>query len=336
MAIENKFLKGIQAHRGEPFGLATIVSHIGSTPRSVGTRMALTTTGSLVGTIGGGKLEAGVITALERVMRSGTATILEQSFSGEDAASMDMICGGAVRILLELVTPDRTDFWRVVDHLLAEQAIVVGVRLAGGTTNYFDEMTTEQHYIEFLAANRVGRFELPRLVLAKDGEYYIEPAGMQTNVHLFGAGHVSQALAAITGSVGFRTIIYDDRVEFANQERFLFADQVRVVQPVESVLEMDGLDQNDFIVIVTRGHMHDKSVLERALATRAGYIGMIGSRRKAKLIMDELTAKGFLAEQLARVHAPIGLDIKAETPEEIAVSILAELILERAKIASGS
>jgi xanthine dehydrogenase accessory factor len=133
--------------------------------------------------------------------------------------------------------------------------------------------------------------------------------------------------------VDFRTVVIDDRAEYANAERFARADRINVVPSFHQAFDGLDIDRDSFLVILTRGHLHDKTVLEQALKTDAGYIGMIGSRRKRDLIYRELLDKGFTSEDLGRVHAPIGLAIDAETPEEIAVSIVAELIQVRAGMA---
>jgi xanthine dehydrogenase accessory factor len=125
-------------------------------------------------------------------------------------------------------------------------------------------------------------------------------------------------------------VVLDDRPEFASSERFPRAEQIKVIPSFPQAFEGLEIDRDGYVVIVTRGHLHDKTVLEQALKTDAGYIGMIGSRRKRDLIYRELLTKGFSQAELGRVHAPIGLAIGAETPEEIAVSIVAELIQVRA------
>lgn len=138
-------------------------------------------------------------------------------------------------------------------------------------------------------------------------------------VFLFGAGHVVQPFARLAAFVGFRVRVVDDRSELANAERF------------DDALQATPIDRHAFIVIVTRGHLHDQKVLMQALCTEGGYIGMIGSRRKCEHIFNTLLKQGFIAADLKRVHAPIGLAIEAETPEEIALSIVAEMVKVRAE-----
>lgn len=150
------------------------------------------------------------------------------------------------------------------------------------------------------------------------------------SAYIFGAGHVSQALAQLTQLTDFYTVVLDDRVEFANFDRFPFVDEIMTPTPIQSALLNLSIDEFCYIVIVTRGHLQDKVVLDAALRTSAGYIGMIGSKRKCGLIVEDLKRMGWGDSDFARVNAPIGINISAETPEEIAVSIVAEMIQRRA------
>jgi xanthine dehydrogenase accessory factor len=135
-------------------------------------------------------------------------------------------------------------------------------------------------------------------------------------------------VAHIAGLVGFRVVVIDDRAEFANRERFPSVDEV-VAAPVEEAFEALHVDDDGYVVAITRGHAMDEEVVAHALRTRARYIGMIGSKRKVGGVLGRLRERGFSEADLARVHAPIGIDIEAETVEEIAVSIVGELIAVR-------
>jgi xanthine dehydrogenase accessory factor len=169
--------------------------------------------------------------------------------------------------------------------------------------------------------------------LMEDGSQrcLIEPIGQFSKVFLVGAGHVAQKVALLTPTVGFKTIVLDDRAEYLSEERFPLADQRIVLKDFNNVFRGVAIDTDSSLVIVTRGHSSDKEVLKQALHTEAGYIGMIGSSRKIRATFDLLLQEGVTQADLNSVHTPIGLSIGAETPEEIAISIVAELIQERAK-----
>lgn len=166
------------------------------------------------------------------------------------------------------------------------------------------------------------------LVCGGTVEIFIEPIMSEPKLIILGAGHLGQATAAIAKSIGFSVFIIDDREAFANRERFPEADRIEVREFANS---LDGVpvDSNTFILIVTRGHSHDQMATEVAVKTNAGYVGLVGSRRKIKLIVDALLEKGLAPGLFAKLYAPIGIPIGSETPEEIAVSVAAELIAIR-------
>ena len=170
---------------------------------------------------------------------------------------------------------------------------------------------------------------------AGETAYLLEPVQYPGTVYIFGAGHVSQKLASLTALVGFQTVVLDDRRDYANDQRFPQADDIIVTEDMETCMKDITISGNSYLVIVTRGHAYDMAVLKQALRTDAGYIGMIASKRKRDLIYQYLRQSGIQEDELARVHSPIGIDIEAETPEEIAVSIVAELIQERARLVHG-
>jgi xanthine dehydrogenase accessory factor len=169
------------------------------------------------------------------------------------------------------------------------------------------------------------------LVLSSENkrmEILLEPIFSEPAVYIFGGGHVSEQLASLAKKVHFKVVVIDDREMFANRERFPEADEV-IVSEFERCFDQLNIDDSSYIVIVTRGHLYDGFVLEQALKSNARYIGMIGSKKKIRTLYQNLMQKGMTKETLDRVYAPIGIDINSETPEEIAVSIVAELIKVR-------
>ena len=160
-------------------------------------------------------------------------------------------------------------------------------------------------------------------------DVFVEPVVSDPVLYIFGAGHVSRQTVPCACRVGFQVVVIDDRPDFADTVHFPDARDVYHL-PFEGVMDRLPVHGLSYLVIVTRGHMHDKNVLAQALKTKAAYIGMIGSTRKRDIIYKKLLEEGFTQKDLSRVHSPIGLDIGAETPEEIAISIVAELIKVRA------
>jgi xanthine dehydrogenase accessory factor len=184
---------------------------------------------------------------------------------------------------------------------------------------------------------KVLHFNLTEEEVAGDGmlcggtmDIFIEPILSEPTLFIFGAGHISLSISKIAKIVGFKVIVVDDRAEFANVERFPDADQLFAENFSEAFSKLK-VNRSSYIVIVTRGHKFDKKVLEWAIKSEACYLGMIGSKKKNDTIFSNLQSKGVSKKLLESVHAPIGLDIHAETPEEIAVSIMAEIINVRRK-----
>ena len=164
-------------------------------------------------------------------------------------------------------------------------------------------------------------------------EVLVEPILSEPTVYIFGGGHVSQQLAPLAKRVHFKVVVIDDREMFANKDRFPDADDI-LVSEFERCFETLSIDESSYIVIVTRGHLYDGVVLEEAVRTKARYVGMIGSKKKIRLLFENLQKKGISKETLDRVYAPIGMDIGSQTPEEIAVSIVAQLIKVRSQAPS--
>lgn len=179
---------------------------------------------------------------------------------------------------------------------------------------------------------QLKHFELINEDAAREGmvcggtiDVFLEPIKPSSTLLVFGGGHISFFLSRIAKMLGFHVAIIDDRPEYANAQRFPEADEI-IAQDLSSAVKQLNVDKTSYIVIVTRGHLNDATVLKWAVGTSARYVGMIGSRRKVTTVFNELEANGISKNQLSRVHAPIGLSIGAETPEEIAVSIMAEII----------
>lgn len=325
--------------RKQPLVMALILSQEGSTPRAAGTRMLVGSDGSLEGTIGGGRIEAGVIETARDLLGKPGAVILSFDLTSEIADAMDMICGGKLEILIDSIAPDEanrlffSNLLQMLDHrqkglmvteLLESDGLQVRrsvLRQDGG------EMADSD--LKKAIDSLPKKLRAPALTQSGNRRLFIEPVSAAGTVYFFGAGHVSLQTAILAKRVGFDTVVLDDRIEFANAGRFSDADEVRVLASFEQAFAGLEIHPDSYIVILTRGHLHDKTVLQQALHTPAGYIGMIGSRKKRDAIYRALENEGFAAADFEKVQCPIGLSIGAQTPEEIAVSIVAELILAR-------
>jgi xanthine dehydrogenase accessory factor len=340
--------------------LATIVAQQGSAPRSLGTSFLVLADGGIWGTIGGGLLEAQVILAAGRALEQGRAELLDFQLSGADAAQSEMICGGRLQVYLEPQLPgdpQAADFWGLASQAAGQGPALMATLLRPGPLQGLagrrflwrggglawpppGEASVGLPADLLNVIKSMGTKSQPWLWVGSSqspaGEFYfLEPIFDQPVVYICGGGHISLYLAPLVKMVGFEVVVIDDRPEFAEQTRFATADQV-LVRDFGIVFKDLAIGPNAYLVIVTRGHLHDKEVLAQALAHPVAYVGMIGSRRKRQLIYQALEAEGIGPERLAQVHSPIGLAIGAETPEEIAISIVAELIAVRASVSNGA
>lgn len=173
-----------------------------------------------------------------------------------------------------------------------------------------------------------GTGEEPWMICGGQMDVFLEPILPVETLYLFGAGHLSQSTAAVAKMVGLRVVVIDPRPEYNNNDRFPDAGSL-VVEEYDNAFSELNVDEDSYIVIYTTGHVSDEQCLQFAVGTTAKYVGMIGSKKKVKEIKERLRQKGVSQQQLDEIHAPIGLEINAQTPEEIAVSILAEIIKVR-------
>ena len=310
--------------------------------------MVVTDHGRAIGTIGGGLLEARVLENAKAVLSSRVPLLIPFDMAHSDIASMDMICGGRLDVLLEAIDPGSPaaavyDAWLKADREPDPGLLLVALRLSDGELKSVThgvlqgrqvicgDLDLDPPALEALLRDHAGA-ACPRTVVCSNWTVLIEPLLPAETVFVFGAGHVAQPTARLAKMVGFRVCVVDDRPEFANADRFPGADDIRVVAEFDSALEGLEIGRSGYVVILTRGHLHDRTVLMQILRTEAGYIGMIGSRRKREQVFRSLREEGFSAADLNRVHSPIGIDIGAESCEEIAVSIVAELVHTRARM----
>jgi xanthine dehydrogenase accessory factor len=346
---ENEYLAGTinqQMESGLPVVLVSIMSLEGSTPRHRGTKMVVGADGKSYGTIGGSLIEAAAIRESRDVLSAAKSRILSYDMTGKGAASPDMICGGTAEILLDYIpateknvvfsrywldmTQSGKDFY-LITHLKGSGITLQVIRhiIYHSEGVIFDNSPIPEEEIATIKPEFHNITSTSVLTL-KDTRVLVDRIRKLKTLYCFGGGHVAVPTAHLAALVGFRVVVTDDRSEFANAERFPDAI-IRVINDYDKALEELEIDEDSFIVIVTRGHQYDRTVLEQSLKTRAGYIGMISSRKKRDAIYKALMADGADISKLEQVHSPIGIDIGGETPEEIAVSIVAELIQVRSQ-----
>jgi xanthine dehydrogenase accessory factor len=314
-----EILEAIVANPGDRV-LCTVLAVKGSAPRHVGSRMLAGPEGRLLGSVGGGRGEAMVLAASLRVLQGDPATILEIDMQGLDAEGPDMVCGGTSRILVEPVK-DPAPYRGALARLLRGDPVLLIKAVATSAITLWDG-----HGGGSPEARQALETGLPVLDEA-DGLLY-DPLMPRDKLLILGAGHVGQALAPLAAGLGFQVTVGDDRPEFLANDRFP-DDVLTQAGAYTTLVEAYPFDPSTYVVIVTRSHLCDLECVRAVLRRPYRYAGFMGSRRKTALILDQVAADGFDPRHLQGLHAPIGLKLGAETPQELAVAIAGELISVR-------
>jgi xanthine dehydrogenase accessory factor len=329
--------------------VATIVRTRGSSPREVGARMLVRPDGGTDGTVGGGCGEAEVWRAALEVIEDQQPRMVVVDLTNEIAMSTDGVCGGVLDIFVEPWQPRRIGVASAVLEAFdqrrpAATATVVsrsrGLPVTLGEKLLIVDGQVTQGAYSWTALQELVVADAPAVLAAGESEsrtykfvegqvgVYFDLAVPRPTLVVVGAGHVAVPIAEVGRLLDFEVVVIDDRASFANPERFPYADRI-VVDEFTAALDRLEITPSTFIVLVTRAHTFDVHALRKIVGKPAGYIGMIGSRRRVYAVFKLLRAEGVPLEDLMRVHAPIGLDIKTETPGEIAVSVGAELLKVR-------
>lgn len=318
--------------------MCSILASSGSTPRGAGAKMLVLEEGATLGTVGGGAVELHAARLARQALQDRTSAVQGFILRPNDVADIGMICGGNVTVYLQYFDPAdaaaRALIGDIVGLLKSGRANAwLVLQLSGSTLvsmGVYDEINGLAH-TDCLTTEQLQPLLKSRAVLQKgDPAYYVEPLVRTGRVYVFGGGHVGRALVPVLCSVGFRVTVFENRPAFAVPEAFPGAEQV-ILGDYRNIGEHVRLCPEDYAVIMTPGHQADYEVLEQALRLPTAYVGCIGSRHKIATTRARLLAAGLTEADADRIHSPIGLDIGAETPEEIAVSIAAEMIQVRAR-----
>lgn len=325
---------GQKMREGTAAVLVTVIASSGSVPRGAGAHMLVARQGRIVGTIGGGAVEHRCEQLAREVLASGGSRVEYFPLRPGEVQDLGMICGGDVRVEFRYFPAGDAEI-----QALCAQAetlyrrgepswLVAGLSEGGGLSLYGKNSglfgaAVPPEVLQTLSNK-------PRRVCADGQEFYCEKYVQGGRVYIFGGGHVAQSLVPALSAVDFRCVVLEDRAEFCRAELFHGVEETRLIDTGDPAAYRD-ITEEDYICIMTRGHKDDLTVQKHALKTPARYIGVIGSRRKSAGVFAQLREMGYSDTELARVTTPIGLDIRAETPAEIAVSIAAQLIWKRAE-----
>ncbi|HEV2251466.1 MAG TPA: XdhC/CoxI family protein [Candidatus Limnocylindria bacterium] len=334
---------------GRPFAVATVVRTVGSTPQVVGAKMLIDDLGRTYGTLGGGCVEGDAFAEAKRIIAEGGSSLREYELTEELAWDTGLVCGGTMWIHIEpaagaLTVGDRD----LLADVLAASSTGTPIALAtllrkegrelipagrlyveqsGGSGGTLGDAALDAR-AHTIAAEALQAGTARTAPLGEDRELLVEPIVAKPHLVVVGAGHVGLALAKLAQGLDYDVTVIDDRPAFASQERF--PDGVEVVRAdMVDALGTLPIGWNAFIVVATRGHKLDAQCLRAAIQTKARYVGLLGSKRKTILIERMLREEGLPEDRIRSVHAPVGLDLGGRTPPEIALSVLAELSMER-------
>lgn len=338
-----------------------LVETRGSTPQKAGATMLVFHDGSQVGTLGGGCVEAEVKRRALALLANGSTELMSFQLDSDYGWDDGLICGGRMKMLVDplrpgedcsyyrsfyetlsagrgcteaiLINADQSagcagDRWLLDDagQVIATRLLPPEVSCATTTTFPFALASHPSPATRQPPTHLKSLTQRPRPYIAEGVSYL--PYLKHCRLVIVGAGHVGRKVAELASDVGFDVWVIDDRQEYCNSERFPSAKRL-IVDAIDVVLRGLKIDTDTYCIIVTRGHNHDEQALLHLAETSARYVGMIGSRRKIKLIFDDLLREGISRDALARIHAPLGFDIGSQTVAEIAISIVAELVAHR-------
>lgn len=322
---------------GDEAVLVTIIASSGSTPRGTGSRMLVKKDGTIKGTVGGGAVEYQAIQTALKAMEKKESFTKGFALTRSQVADIGMVCGGNVVVYFQYIQPGDQNQQRfcgqVIEALSRDEDSWLVLDITDET---FWRMGLYDREHGIMGMEEPGSLCESRLfgcnALQKqvDGRnYYVEPLVQAGTVYVFGGGHVAQELVPVLTHVGFRCVVMDDREEFASPQVFPDARET-IVGDLEHIADFVDIKPRDYVCIMTRGHQYDYYVQRQAIDLHPCYIGIMGSRNKIKVVTDKLLADGVSMEEIGRCHMPVGTDIHAETPAEIAISIAGELIAVRA------
>ncbi|WP_313815412.1 XdhC/CoxI family protein [Citricoccus sp.] len=333
--------------RDDGFVLATVISTSSSAPRPAGTQMAVLEDGTVIGSLSGGCIEADVHAHAQEVAVTGRALVRDYGYSDGAALDVGLTCGGSLRVFLERVVPADLDFFRVLAGAVRSGEPVATVTALPGPDVGWRALVTAtdsstesgmasgtepdqrlQEAAALLRESRSGVVTVPSPAGGPPSDYAVRSFTAPAHLVIFGSNAFAASLARLAAEVGYRVTVCDARAAFATRERFPEADEVVVRWPHEYLDELH-IDHRTVLCALTHDPKFDDPLLAQALRSPAAFVGAMGSRRTSRERQERLRDLGLGEEELARLHAPLGLDLGAGTPQETAVSMMAEIISAR-------
>jgi xanthine dehydrogenase accessory factor len=319
-AVMKEILETLERWTGEGLRVATatVVKTERSAPRDPGAMLAVSERGEVAGSVTGGCVEPAVYEEAREVLAGGAPRLRTYGIADDEAFEVGLPCGGTVHIFVDSL--DTTLLAPIADALREERPIAVEVAISGPRVGAKRLVTSG----DGVSGELLARGETA-IVETDDGELFVNSFAPRPDMYVFGAVDHAAAVAQVGRFLGYRVTVCDARARFATRERFPDVDELVVEWP-DRFLSQAPVDERTVICVLTHDHKFDVPLLKVALEGPAGYIGAMGSRRTKEARAEQLKAEGVTDEQLARVKAPIGLDIGSRTPEEVAIAVAAEVV----------
>jgi xanthine dehydrogenase accessory factor len=292
---------------GEDIAIATVVETWGSSPRPLGSKMVVTRSGKMAGSVSNGCIEGAVFEEAQKVLKSGTPKIAAFGVADDVAFEVGLACGGHIEVFVQPLSEVHRQLLKSLEQ---NEAATLRTNLVTGDAQ--------------LSRGTSAGSELAR----RDGDWFVEPIRRPAHLVIVGGIHIAIPLHRLAKLMGYRVTVIDARAKFATKERFPEADELIVAWPDEAMATLT-LDPSTYVVILTHDPKFDLPALRSVLGKDVGYIGAIGSRKTNQNRFDALRAEGFTDEQIAQVHGPVGLDLGGRGAEETALGILAEITAVR-------
>ncbi|MFQ6605526.1 MAG: XdhC family protein [Fidelibacterota bacterium] len=307
----------------EPCALCAVMEWKGSVPRKDYPMMLVMQSGKIIGTIGGGRMEKSVIDLALMALEKGRTMLESYDFTNDDLSDDGGLCGGTLKVAIEPYTREIQSFWADLQSTPAGQSWLTTYEL--GTNRITRRQITGRDQIHDNRLDTIISGGKSRTVRTDEALILYRHVAPESILHIFGGGHVGKAVADLAHFIDLDITIHDDREYFVRQERFPHALS-RSAESITALLANHSFQSSDLALVVTRGHRHDLALIRWLLQSEAGWIGLVSSRRKWKLLSQGLLDEGFTKADVARIEAPVGMDIQAETVPEIAVSIVGRII----------
>jgi len=305
--------------------ICTQVEWRGSVPRKDYPIMIVDNDRKIIGTIGGGALENSTIDLAQGVIKNGNPILKSFDLTNQDVNKDESICGGTTTILIEPFTNDIKYILSLATKNNVLLTIIEANSLGIKRELYSNINTNDLPKIGLSVLEQVQKDRLSKSIKINNKYYLFQYFGKNPTLHIFGAGHVGQAVAELAHFISLDTIIYDERKDLNNIERFPYSKK-HMIENVADLLDKIKIDPIDFIIVATRGHKNDFTLMQKLLQFEFSYISLVSSEKKWELLAAALSRKGIPKNRIDLVHSPVGLDIGSETVPEIAVSIISEII----------